>query len=69
MASFLLSYRTTPHTTTGYTPAKLLMNSPIRLDVLHPDMAKKVAKPQRRQNNTTPKRQFSVGDPVLVRDY
>ena len=66
----MLSYRTTPHTATGCTPAELLMNRRlrIRLDPLLPDLKKKVAKPDIVQQNT-PKRQLTVGDPVLVQDY
>ena len=43
----LLSYHTTLHTATGCMPAELLMNCRIcnRLDVLRPDLRKKVAKP------------------------
>ena len=46
ITSFLLSYRTTPHTTTGCTPAELLMNRRLRtsLDLLRPDLRKKVGK-------------------------
>ena len=70
ITSFLLSYRTTPHTTTGYTPAELLMNRRLhtRLDLLRPDQRKKVAK----QSSFQPRarnRQLSVGDPVFTRDY
>ena len=70
MCSFLLSYRTTPHTATGCTPAELLMNRRLRtrLDLLRPDLKKKVAKPGRVQP-TTPKRQLTVGGPVLAQDY
>ena len=70
ITSFLLSYRTTPHTTAGYTPAELLMNRRLRtrLDLLRPDLRKKVAKPSSFQPRA-PKRQLSVGYPVLTRDY
>ena len=69
ITSFLLSYRT-PHTTTGCTRAELLMNRRLRarLDLLRPDLRKKVAKPSSMQPRT-PRRQLSVGDPVLIRDY
>lgn len=70
ICSFLLSYRTTPHTATRCTPAELLMNRRLRtrLDLLRPDLRKKVSKPSKLQP-TAPKRQLSVGDPVLVQDY
>ena len=45
-------------------PAKLLT----RLDVLRPDLRKKVTRPNKLQPST-PKRQLTVGDPVLVQDY
>ncbi|XP_046362411.2 uncharacterized protein K02A2.6-like [Haliotis rufescens] len=66
---FLLSYRTTPHSTTKTTPAELFMGRRIRtrLDLLRPDLASSV------QRKVSPKvdavRHFEVGDPVLVRDY
>ena len=72
ISSFLLSLRFTLHTATGCAPAELLiMNRKIRtrLDVLRPDLIrKKVIKPNKLQPST-PKRQLTVGDPVLIQDY
>ena len=61
ICSFLLSYRTTPHTATRCTPPELLMNRRLRtrLDLLRPDLRKKVPKPSKLQP-TTPKRQLTV---------
>ena len=65
ICSFQLSYRSTLHTATGCTSAELLMNHRIRttLDVLCPDLRKKVTK-QNKLQPSTPKRQLTVGDPV-----
>ena len=70
ICSFLLSYHTIPHTATRCTPAELLMNRRLcaRLDLLRPDLRKRVAKPAKLQPIAL-KRQPSVGDPVLVPDY
>jgi len=70
ITSFLLIYRTTPHTTTGCTPAELPTNRRLRtrLDLLRPDLRKKVAKPSSLQP-MAPKRPLSFGDPVHTRDY
>ena len=69
LARFLLSYRTTPHTATGCTPAELLMGRRIRtrLDILHPDLSAKMSKKTKLGNHTT-RRNFLPGDPVMVRD-
>ena len=69
ICSFLLSYRTTPHTATRCTPAALLMNGSLRtrLDLLRTDLRKRVAKPAKLQP-TALKRQPSVEDPVLVQE-
>ena len=44
LARFLLHYRTTPHATTGTTPAELLMGRPLRtlLDLMRPNISAKV---------------------------
>lgn len=48
---FLFHYRTSPNTTTGVTPAELLMGRHLRthLDLIHPDLRTKVQKKQERQ--------------------
>ena len=40
ISRFLFKYRTTPHTTTGVSPAELLMGRQLRshLSLLHPDL-------------------------------
>ena len=44
LTQFLFRYRLTPHTTTGYSPAEMLMGRRPRshLDLLHPDIGKKL---------------------------
>ncbi len=51
VARFLFNYRTTVHTTTGHTPAELLMGGRLRthLDSLHRDLDTTVHRKQQRQ--------------------
>ena len=44
LAQFLLSYRSTPHSTTRLSPAELFLKRPLktRLDLLHPSVERKV---------------------------
>ncbi len=69
LARFLLSYRTTPHTTTHETPAKLFMGRELRtrLTALKPDLANSIKKRTSSLNNKF--RTIEVGSNVLVRDY
>ena len=72
LSSFLLSYRTTPHSTTGHTPAELMMgrNLHTRLDVFKPNLGNRIQqKASPLQATSKPKRSFNVGEPVLVKDY
>lgn len=72
LASFLLSYRTTPHSTTHSTPAELMFgrNLRTRIDVLKPDLHNRVTKRASALSTTSKEpRELSVGDHVLVRDY
>ncbi|XP_055493550.1 uncharacterized protein K02A2.6-like [Leucoraja erinacea] len=53
LASFLLKYRTTQHTTTGYSPAELLMNRRLRicLSLIQPNLALRVEQKQSSQKH------------------
>ena len=67
---FLFKYRVTPHSTTGKSPAELLMGRKLRthLDLLHPDLSKKVRRVQERQKSGhdthTLDRSFAIGEEV-----
>ena len=71
---FLFHYRTTPHTTTGVTPAELLMGRRLRthLDLMHPDLMTDVEKKQERQtqdrNKRSQDREVQPRESVFVKD-
>ncbi|KAL5515654.1 hypothetical protein EMCRGX_G000851 [Ephydatia muelleri] len=75
LASFLFAYRLIPHSTTGVSPAELLLGRRPRslLDSLHPDLASKVSKCQERQKAAHDKhakaRSFVTGDRVYIRSF
>lgn len=75
VARFLLSYRVTPHATTGVPPCELLMGRRLRslLDRVRPDVKGRVLRQQERQRQQhdihARDRQMQVGDAVLARDY
>lgn len=76
LARFLFHYRTTPHSTTGLTPAEMLMGRTLRthLDLIKPDIAAKVKRAQdvQKQNHdrrSKPLRSFAEDDPVFVRNF
>ena len=72
---FLLSYRVTPHATTGVAPCELFMGRHLRvaLDLLRPDLESVVAKKQFLQKDNhdgaATLRQFMVGQRVMVRNF
>ena len=72
---FLLTYRTTPHTTTGTSPAELLFNRRPRtkLDLLRPSVEARVEKKQQDQKRAHDKsakpRKFNLKDKVYVRNF
>lgn len=71
----LFKYRTTPHTTTGETPSKLLMGRELKtpLDSLRPSLRSKVETRQQEQklqhDKTAIQRSFSIGDLVYARNF
>lgn len=71
---FLLAYRNTPHSTTGVTPAELLMKRPLRtrLDLLRPSLRNQVLTKQAKQkvhhDAHSKFREFETGQSVLVRN-
>lgn len=75
LSRFLLKYRTTPHTTTGVTPAELLMKRKLRtkLDLMVPNTASLVRRKQEHQKQThdhyAKNRDFEASDPVFIKDF
>ena len=75
LTNFLMTYRSTQHTTTGETPAALFLKREIRMkfDLLHPSIKEKVKKSQNEQKEDHDKkckdRQFRVDQEVMVRNY
>ena len=75
VSCFLFTYRLTPHSTTGISPAEVLLGRrpSFHLDQLHPNLAGRVRKKQEHQKNThdqrVKNRAFKVGDTVLVRNF
>ncbi|XP_063049093.1 uncharacterized protein K02A2.6-like [Engraulis encrasicolus] len=75
IARFLFNYRITPQSTTGLSPAEMLMQRRLRstLDLLLPDVKSKIRKKQLKQKEHhdahSKWRSFASGDDVYVRNY
>ena len=75
LAKVLFTYRMTPQSTTGITPAELLLGRMPRshLDLLKPQTAERVEDKQRRQKERhdvrVKFRTFEVGDTVFVKSF
>ena len=75
LSTVLFTYRTTPQSCTGLSPADLLLHyKPLtRLDLLFPSVSGKVEKSQFRQKDahdaTSRKREFIVGQSVYARNF
>ena len=71
---FLFHYRITPHTTTGVSPAELLMGRRLRckLSLVHPDLSKRVVEQQTRMtagSRAASLRTFQEGEEVYVKNF
>ena len=68
---FLFKYRVTPQTTTGLSPAQLLMGRRLRtrLDLLHPDISQKVMEKQQKLVSSKTPHRFQVGDKLFARNF
>ena len=75
ISRFLFHYRNTPHSTTGVTPAELLLDRTphSRLDLFRPDFCTKMSQRQQQQkqahDSRARTRHFTVGDLVYPRGY
>ena len=72
LENFLLTYRTTPHTTTGSPPCELLMNRSqhTRWDHLRPDIGQQVRKHQKTHHDQHARaRWFTIGQSVMARNF
>ena len=73
--NFLLSYRTTPHSTTGTPPCQLLVGRSLRTrwDLLRPDVGRTVQQHQSKQIEQNERRarlrSFDVGESVMVKNF
>lgn len=74
LANFLLSYRTTPHTTTQQTPCSLFLGRAVRthLDLLRPNLGDRVMAKQAAQKDCHDQhahsRSLKAGQPVMVKN-
>ena len=72
---FLLTYRTSPHSTTGVFPCKLFLNRDLRtrLDLLFPNVRRRVEEKQENQmkhhDPHARARDLTVGQRVMVRNF
>ena len=75
LARFLFHYRNTPHSTTGVSPAELLLRRRPRshLNIIQPNTSAHVRMKQLQQKSAhdlhSKDRQFQVDDPVFVRNF
>ena len=75
IARFLFAYRNTPHSTTGVSPAELLMGRKLKspLDLLKPDLHFRVEEKQEKQkqyhDKSSRQRSFAIGDLVFIKNF
>ena len=75
LLSYLLTYRSSPHATTGVSPCSLFLHRPLRtrLDLLRPNLEACVVEKQAQQKAVHDRRaqcrEFFVGQSVMVRNF
>ena len=75
LAKTLLCYRTTPHSTTGVTPAEMMLGRTpkIRLDLVKPSLVRDVeiskAQMKFKFDSSARDKQFAAGDTVYVKNF
>ena len=75
LARYLMTYRVTPHSTTGTSPSELLMGRKLRtlLDAVHPSISGTVHRKQEEMaenyNNKSKVRCFHPGDKIYVKSH
>ena len=71
ITKFLSSYRNTPHTVTGRTPAEILLGRAPRthLSLVHPCLSNTLSTKAEMKVGSTLLRNFDEGQEVLVRDH
>ena len=75
LLSYLLTYRSSPHATTGVSPCSLFLHRPLRtrLDLLRPNLEACVVEKQAQQKAVHDRRaqcrEFLVGQSVMVRNF
>lgn len=75
LSRFLFTYRNSPHSTTGVSPATLMFKRELRvpLSLVHPNIKSRVVAKQNKQKSShdlhAHERQFSEGNKVYVRNY
>ena len=75
LAGFLLTYRTTPHSTTGISPCELIMGRHLRTrwDLLKPDPSQNVRQRQAKQKEQHDQhsrfRRFEIGQSVVAKNF
>ena len=72
LSRLLFSYRNTPHTVTGHSPAELIFGRKLKthLTQLHPDLCAKVIEHQNQRGlRSSSLREFEIGNSVWIRDF
>ena len=71
LSKFLFKYRVTPHTTTGISPAELLMGRRLRthLDLLYPDISVRMENKAEKNISGKKPRKFTIGEKVYAKNF